>query len=269
MKTGTVVHCSSALIRRRRVPSCWSRSWVLGHRVPLLVQPGTHARPNVSERARLLLGVRQSVAPARRKISVIRTRPELVSVRNKPSNFSVRSSLRGLQFLVTSLPRRPPRFNRSFFHPLLSLSLSLSLFQFFFRALSHGLTRCAPTLNTGPPAIVTEPESFADRCRAEETLFPLFSSFYSFHPPLPLGLPLPARLLRFPSFQPLFSCSVTSFSPLSLSLFLSPSRRFLRPVVAAREPALSPLRVLSAALPRRLESFPLLFHSVLCSPVSM
>lgn len=38
---------------------------------------------------------------ARRKISVIRTRPELVSVRNKSSNFSVRSSLRGLQFLVT------------------------------------------------------------------------------------------------------------------------------------------------------------------------
>ena len=217
MKTGYARYCSSLLISPDSPPCSF-------------VDPDPSVRPSrcsaratgstrASERFEacttepVVVGRR-----ARRKISVIRTRPELVSVRNKPSNFSVRSSLRGLQFLVTSLPRRPSRFNRSFFYPSSSTLLFLSLFQFFFRrALSHGLTRCAPTLNTGPPAIVTEPESFADRSRAEETL-PTFLLLLFVPPP---WSPCPARLLRFPSFQPLFSCPVTSFSPLFLSLSLS------------------------------------------------
>lgn len=168
---------------------------------------------------------RQSVHE--RKIFVIRTRPKLVSVPNKPSNFSVRSSLRGLQFLVTR--RRPPPPS-----PVPSIVRFSSPFPYssFFPDLTSPtrFTR-APTLNTGPPAIVTrrERQKVSRIDPARKKLFPLFFSFYSSNPP-----PLSLSLLFFPR-------SVTSFSSFHPFPLLSPSplRSFLPPPARSRFTILS------------------------------
>lgn len=168
---------------------------------------------------------RQSVHE--RKIFVIRTRPKLVSVPNKPSNFSVRSSLRGLQFLGTR--RRPPPPS-----PVPSIVRFSSPFPYssFFPDLTSPtrFTR-APTLNTGPPAIVTrrERQKVSRIDPARKKLFPLFFSFYSSNPP-----PLSLSLLFFPR-------SVTSFSSFHPFPLLSPSplRSFLPPPARSRFTILS------------------------------
>lgn len=169
---------------------------------------------------------RQSVHE--RKIFVIRTRPKLVSVPNKPSNFSVRSSLRGLQFLVTR--RRPPppsprSLNRSFF-------LTLSLFQFLSRPnLPHSFHPCTHVeyRATCDRYSEREAESFADRSRAEETL-PTFLLLLFVQPSPTLSL----SLLFFPR-------SVTSFSSFHPFPLLSPSplRSFLPPPARSRFTILS------------------------------
>lgn len=145
-------------------------------------------------------------AYTKERFFVIRTRPKLVSVPNKPSNFSVRSSLRGLQFLVTR--RRPPTpppnpsFSQSFVFPH-PFPIPVSFSE---PNLPHSFHRCTHGLNTGPPAIVTrgEAESFADRSRAEETL-PTFLLLLFVQPSPPLSLSLlffPRSVTSFSSFHP-------------------------------------------------------------------
>lgn len=101
---------------------------------------------------------------------VIRTRPELVSVRNKSSNFSVRSSWRGLQFLLA--PSRT----------LIARSDPVP-----FPVEPRGAS-AAPLPRRNARAIVTQPESFADRSRVPaETAFSL--CFFLALPPPPAILP--------------------------------------------------------------------------------
>lgn len=176
-------------------------------------------------------------AYTKERFFVIRTRPKLVSVPNKPSNFSVRSSLRGLQFLVTR--RRPPTpppnpsFSQSFVFPH-PFPIPVSFSE---PNLPHSFHRCTHGLNTGPPAIVTrgEAESFADRSRAEETL-PTFLLLLFVQPsPPPLSLsPLFSPLRHQFFFLPPFS---TPLSP-------SPLRSFL-----PSPPARSRFTILSGPLP--------------------
>lgn len=211
-------------------------------------------------------------AYTKERFFVIRTRPKLVSVPNKPSNFSVRSSLRGLQFLVTR--RRPPSslplpsFSQSFVFPH-PFPIPVSFSE---PNLPHSFHRCTHGLNTGPPAIVTrgEAESFADRSRAEETL-PTFLLLLFVQPsPLSLSSFFPAPS---PVFLPstLFHSSLT-FAPSQLSSFSArsfPIHHSFRP-----SPSLPP--VIADFYPRLHRSNPsLLFppcpppSSVLCSCVSM
>lgn len=204
---------------------------------------------------------RQSVHE--RKIFVIRTRPKLVSVPNKPSNFSVRSSLRGLQFLVTR--RRPPPPS-----PVPSIVRFSSPFPYssFFPDLTSPtrFTR-APTLNTGPPAIVTrrERQKVSRIDPARKKLFPLFFSFYSSNPP-PLSLsPLFSPLRHQFFFLPPFSTPLT-FAPsqLSSSARSFPIHHSFRPpVIADFYPRLH------RSNPSLLFPLPLLAPSALCSCVSM
>lgn len=134
---------------------------------------------------------------------------------NKPSNFSVRSSLRGLQFLVTR--RRPPppsprSLNRSFF-------LTLSLFQFLSRPnLPHSFHPCTHVeyRATCDRYSEREAESFADRSRAEETL-PTFLLLLFVQPSPTLSLsPLFSPLRHQFFFLPPFSTPLT-FAPSQLS----------------------------------------------------
>lgn len=196
-------------------------------------------------------------AYTKERFFVIRTRPKLVSVPNKPSNFSVRSSLRGLQFLVTR--RRPPTpppnpsFSQSFVFPH-PFPIPVSFSE---PNLPHSFHRCTHGLNTGPPAIVTrgEAESFADRSRAEETL-PTFLLLLFVQPSPPLSL----SLLFFPRSVTSFS----SFHPFPLLSHLRPFAAFflLRPLVPDspffQALSLSPpryRRLLSAAPPLKSFSF--------------
>lgn len=193
-------------------------------------------------------------AYTKERFFVIRTCPKLVSVPNKPSNFSVRSSLRGLQFLVTR--RRPPTpppnpsFSQSFVFPH-PFPIPVSFSE---PNLPHSFHRCTHGLNTGPPAIVTrgEAESFADRSRAEETL-PTFLL-------LLFVQPSPLSLLFFPRSVTSFS----SFHPFPLLSHLRPFAAFflLRPLVPDspffQALSLSPpryRRLLSAAPPLKSFSF--------------
>lgn len=210
-------------------------------------------------------------AYTKERFFVIRTRPKLVSVPNKPSNFSVRSSLRGLQFLVTR--RRPPTpppnpsFSQSFVFPH-PFPIPVSFSE---PNLPHSFHRCTHGLNTGPPAIVTrgEAESFADRSRAEETL-PTFLLLLFVQPSPPLSLSL------FPLFSPLRH-QFFFLPPFSTPLSPSPLRSFLPspfPIHHSFRP--SPLSVIADFYPRLHRSNPsLLFppcpppSSVLCSCVSM
>lgn len=205
---------------------------------------------------------RQSVHE--RKIFVIRTRPKLVSVPNKPSNFSVRSSLRGLQFLVTR--RRPPppsprSLNRSFF-------LTLSLFQFLSRPnLPHSFHPCTHVeyRATCDRYSEREAESFADRSRAEETL-PTFLLLLFVQPSPTLSLsPLFSPLRHQFFFLPPFSTPLT-FAPsqLSSSARSFPIHHSFRPpVIADFYPRLH------RSNPSLLFPLPLLAPSALCSCVSM
>lgn len=189
-------------------------------------------------------------AYTKERFFVIRTRPKLVSVPNKPSNFSVRSSLRGLQFLVTR--RRPPSslplpsFSQSFVFPH-PFPIPVSFSE---PNLPHSFHRCTHGLNTGPPAIVTrgEAESFADRSRAEETL-PTFLLLLFVQPsPLSLSSFFPAPS---PVFLPstLFHSSLT-FAPSQLSSFSVPDSPFFQALPSPRY-----RRLLSAAPPLKSFSF--------------
>lgn len=107
-------------------------------------------------------------------------------------------------------PRRLPRFDRSFFLPPPSSFLYSS---FFRRTVYYGLTR-APTLNTGHlRSLRSQKVLRIDPVRKK--LFPLFFSFYSFHPSIH---PFPPPILLLSLFPPHFPAT----SPVFLSL-LSPS----------------------------------------------
>lgn len=183
---------------------------------------------------------------------------------NKPSNFSVRSSLRGLQFLVTR--RRPPppsprSLNRSFF-------LTLSLFQFLSRPnLPHSFHPCTHVeyRATCDRYSEREAESFADRSRAEETL-PTFLLLLFVQPSPTLSLsPLFSPLRHQFFFLPPFSTPLT-FAPsqLSSSARSFPIHHSFRPpVIADFYPRLH------RSNPSLLFPLPLLAPSALCSCVSM
>lgn len=111
-----------------------------------------------------------------------------------------------VKFARTPIPRYPPplRPGRSFFLPIPPS---------FSAPNPYDLTR-APTLNTGPPAIVTEPESFADRSCAEETL-PTFLLllFVRPHPPSLLPPPFPPPIFfSLPNAVASFSTSSFTFA---------------------------------------------------------
>lgn len=146
---------------------------------------------------------------------VIHTRRELVSVPNKPSNFWVRSSCRGLlQFLLA--PSREPL-------SWVPVSLRAS------RTTFVGETRASNRYS--------EPESFADRSRVRaepRSSNPLLlpHAFYSLLPMIPL-IPLP-YLALFKAYVPTFIVQHdTEIYPFSLTEIPLPWRLSLAPHTAS------------------------------------